>query len=90
MFGGYGVSFLIPWLHTMIVELYYDNFGDSFRFGDVSILYAFVGLSYLSGLYIYAIKYYYCNLDARKENILVNSICVGIATRSGMYWSSLG
>ena len=56
MFGGFGVSFLIPMAHAIINEMYFDNFGDKFKFSNVIGFYLLLGFFYLFGLFIYAYK----------------------------------
>ena len=56
MFGGYGLSMMIPLSHCLINEIVYDNYGDPFQFSGSFPYYILLGVSYLSGLYIYTVR----------------------------------
>jgi adiponectin receptor len=56
LFGGYGVSMMIPISHLIINEVIYDNYGDPYIFSVSLPYYLLLGVSYLSGLYIYTVR----------------------------------
>jgi adiponectin receptor len=56
MFGGYGVSLLVPISHLVINELIYDNYGDPYQFSISLPYYFLLGVCYLGGLYVYTVR----------------------------------
>jgi adiponectin receptor len=56
LFGGFGVSMIIPISHMLINEIIYDNYGDPFEFSTSLPYYLLLGASYLTGLYVYTVR----------------------------------
>ena len=56
MFGIFGFTYIIPYGHFMISEIFFDNFGDSFRFSHSNFWWTVSVLSYIAGLTIFIKK----------------------------------
>lgn len=56
MFGLFGLTYLIPYTHLIISEVFFDNFGDAFKFSYSNFWWFTSSFSYLFGLYIFIKK----------------------------------
>lgn len=56
LFGGFGVSLIVPMMHALINEKLYGNFDDKFRFSGHVGYFLLLGACYLLGLLIYSVK----------------------------------
>jgi len=56
LFGGFGLSNFIPIAHLLINELVFNNYGDPYEFSPSLPYMLLLGASYLTGLYVYAVR----------------------------------
>jgi hypothetical protein len=56
VFGGFGLTMVVPLSHLVINEFLFANFGDPFQFSSSYFYYFGLIASYCIGLYIFIIK----------------------------------
>ncbi len=56
LFCIFGLTYLIPYSHFMISEIFFDNFGDSFKFSHSNFWWCMSSSSFLFGLFIFIKK----------------------------------
>jgi len=56
MFAIFGLTYMVPYSHFMISEIFFDNFGDQFKFSHSNFWWFASSFSFLFGLYIFIKK----------------------------------
>lgn len=87
LYGGFGVFNIIPMSHLLINDFFFDNFGDTYSFSPSLPYYFMIGVSYLTGLYVYTVRYQITNLDVRKGSIPESLMFVVIVIKFGTFSS---
>lgn len=58
VFGSFGFSMAVPLSHLVINEVWFDNYGDPYKFSSAGVYYGLLISCYIIGLYIFTVRYY--------------------------------
>ena len=86
LFGLFGLTYLIPYSHFMLSEIFFDNFGDPFKFSHSNFWWFMSSFSFLFGLYIFIKKYFiHKNLGGHNQNTNINLTLSEVVIKFGIF-----